>query len=50
MMGGRSGRITLSKGGEVCTCTTTTSVVRTRYYVWYSGTYVCTCMSCVHDM
>ena len=34
-------------------CTTTTSVVRTRYYVWYSGTYVCmscTCMSCVHDM
>jgi hypothetical protein len=50
MMGGRSGR-TLSKGGEVCTCTTTTSVVRTRYYVWYSGVrmyvHVCdVCMTC----
>ena len=50
MMGDRSGR-TLSKGGEVCTCTTTTSVVRTRYYVWYSGVrmyvHVCdVCMTC----
>jgi hypothetical protein len=41
MMGNRSGR-TLSKGGEVCTCTTTTSVVRVPgTNVWYSGTYVC---------